>query len=75
MAVATAFIAVVAAAALALAAMRGPGQVLVPPVCGAYLLPNGSCAPIPEPGDPGATCALQPDGSCSWVWKSPHPTN
>ena len=58
-----------------LGASPAPAAPSVLSVCGAYLLPNGNCVGIPGPEDSGATCAPQPVGPCSWVWKSPYPTH
>ena len=81
MAVALAVIALAMVIALALGAMTGTGQSpsstgpSVLSVCGGNLLPNGNCVGIPGPEDSGTTCAPQPEGPCSWVWKSPYPTH
>jgi hypothetical protein len=81
LAVASAVVALAVVVALALGAMSGTSQSPSSPgpsvlsVCGAYLLPNGNCVGIPAPEDSGATCAPQPEGPCSWVWKSPYPTH
>jgi hypothetical protein len=58
-----------------LGASPAPAAASVLSVCGGTLLPNGNCVGIPGPGDSGATCAPQPEGPCSWVWKSPYPTH
>ena len=43
--------------------------------CGGTFSANGKCVGIPGPGDPGATCVPQPEGSCSWFWEPGYPTN
>ena len=54
--VATVGIAIAVVVAPAFGAIQGPGQPILR-TCGAYSLPSGSCVPIPEPGNSGATCA------------------
>ena len=43
-------------------------------ICGGAVTSDGRCVGIPIPGDPGATCVANPDGSCTWYWKPGYPT-
>jgi hypothetical protein len=71
-AVAAAVIVLTMVVALTLGAAKSPP---ILSTCGGTLLPNGNCVGIPMPGDPGATCVPQAEGSCSWFWESPYPTH